>query len=106
MAQVKAQYEDDSYNEIDDDVDEGNAYLRETRSLNKISPYAYIPPSRSCARASFGRSYCGGFSAGNKGGCDTYCENIGYGQSYCFPTYCLCHRGVDFGKECTNEHRN
>lgn len=85
---------DESYNDIDTDADN-----RDSRQLG-AKPYAYMPPSKSCARVSYGRSNCGGLSPGDGGGCDTYCIQQGYPFSFCRNNYCLCHRGEDLGREC------
>ncbi|CAL8126168.1 unnamed protein product [Orchesella dallaii] len=70
------------------------------RNERQVATYAYEPPSKTCARAAFGNSHCGGFSSGNNGGCDTYCSQKGYPLSWCRSTFCLCHRGQDLGAEC------
>ncbi|CAL8092038.1 unnamed protein product [Orchesella dallaii] len=70
------------------------------RDARQATAYAFEPPSKTCARAAFGNSYCGGFSGGNNGGCDTYCSQKGYPLSWCRKTFCLCHRGHDLGAEC------
>lgn len=63
---------------------------------------AEVSPSRKCARAWCNtRAHCGGLSSGNGGTCDRHCGKNGFLFSNCFPNFCLCHTGLDYGRECT-----